>query len=84
MKKITCISSLQSKISSHLILNKIFFVQHILILIFLFATVDVSAQKDVLFKKDSTQIRCKVLTETNTAYTYAFINVKTKWAKQPF
>jgi hypothetical protein len=80
MKKTTYASSF-SKISLYFTINKIFFVQHILILIFLFTTLDLSAQKDILFKKDSTQIRCKVLTETGTAYTYAFINIKNKVAK---
>ena len=36
------------------------------------------AQKDVLQKKDSTEVRCKIVSETPTIYTYAYINEKSK------
>ncbi len=39
------------------------------------------AQKDVMQKKDSTEIRCKIISETPTIYTYAFINEKNKVKK---
>lgn len=39
------------------------------------------AQKDVINKKDTISIRCKVIMETPTMYTYAFINSKNKVKK---
>lgn len=39
------------------------------------------AQKDLMHKKDSTEIRCKILMETPTMYTYAFVNPKDKVKK---
>jgi hypothetical protein len=32
------------------------------------------AQRDILFKKDSTQVRCKILQTKSTAYVYAFVD----------
>jgi hypothetical protein len=53
----------------------------ILILVILFSTSSLLAQKDLTQKKDSTEIRCKILTETPTMYTYAFLNAKNKVKK---
>lgn len=39
------------------------------------------AQKDLIQKKDTTSIRCKILTETPTIYTYAYLNAKNKVKK---
>lgn len=50
-------------------------------LFFMFLTATVIAQKDLIQKKDSTEIRCKVLTETPSIYTYAYINAKNKVKK---
>jgi hypothetical protein len=53
----------------------------ILTLGILFTTHSIVAQKDVMQKKDSTEIRCKILSESPTIYTYAFINEKNKVKK---
>lgn len=55
--------------------------KYILILVILFATSNLLAQKDLMHKKDSTEIRCKILIETPSIYTYAFINAKNKVKK---
>lgn len=39
------------------------------------------AQKDLMHKKDSTEVRCKIISETPTMYTYAYINKKNKVKK---
>ncbi|MES2574775.1 MAG: hypothetical protein V4572_07520 [Bacteroidota bacterium] len=39
------------------------------------------AQKDLIHKKDTITIRCKILTETPTMYSYAYINSKNKVKK---
>lgn len=39
------------------------------------------AQKDAIIKKDSTEIRCNVLKENHTKYTYAYINSSNKVVK---
>ena len=39
------------------------------------------AQKDAIIKKDSTEIRCKILKETLTKYSYATVNSKNKVVK---
>lgn len=49
-----------------------------LFFVFLFVAGNVFAQKDIIFKKDSTEIRCKILKATGTKYGYAFINKKNK------
>jgi hypothetical protein len=53
----------------------------ILSLAILLGTNNIFAQKDLMHKKDSTEIRCKILLDTPTMYTYAFINVKNKIKK---
>jgi hypothetical protein len=55
--------------------------QSILTLVVLFSTSNLFAQKDVMHKKDSTEIRCKIVKETPTMYAYAFINTKNKVKK---
>ncbi len=53
---------------------KIFFsIQHLLLFIFLCTAGNALAQRDKIFKKDSTTIRCKVLNAKGKTYTYAFI-----------
>lgn len=51
------------------------------ILFFLVCGNSLFAQKDLMHKKDSTEIRCKILVETPTMYTYAFVNSKNKVKK---
>ena len=63
------------------IIYKSLAIKQILVLVFLFSTSTILAQKDLIQKKDSTEIRCKILTETPTIYTYAFINGKNKVKK---
>lgn len=53
----------------------------ILTILVLFATSNLLAQKDLMHKKDSTEIRCKIIMETPTMYTYAFVNSKNKVKK---
>ncbi len=48
----------------------------IMTLVILFLTTNLLAQKDLMHKKDSTEVRCKILTETPSMYTYAYINAK--------
>lgn len=55
--------------------------KHFLLFIFLLISGNLLAQKDVIFKKDSTQIRCKVLKTKGTKYIYAFIDTKNKVSK---
>ncbi len=50
-------------------------------LMILFATNTILAQKDLMRQTDSTEIRCKILMETPTIYTYAYINAKNKIKK---
>ncbi|QBN17706.1 hypothetical protein [Flavobacterium nackdongense] len=52
-----------------------------MILLVLCSTTNLVAQKDVIQKKDSTEIRCKVLVQTPTIYTYAYVNGKNKVKK---
>jgi hypothetical protein len=52
-----------------------------LTVLFLLVCGNLFAQKDLIQKKDSTEIRCKVLTETPTIYTYAYVNAKNKVKK---
>lgn len=47
----------------------------------LFVTSNLFAQKDLIHKKDSTEIRCKIIIETPTMYTFAHINAKNKVKK---
>lgn len=47
-------------------------------LFFMFLTANALAQKDAIIKKDSTEVRCKILKENHTKYTYATLNSKKK------
>lgn len=51
-------------------------------LIPLFATSNILAQKDAIFKKDHTEIRCKILKETSRKYKYIIVTTNNKTAKQ--
>jgi hypothetical protein len=55
-------------------INNIFFVKPFLLFIFLFIAGNLLAQKDAILKKDSTEIRCKILKATGKNYSYAFID----------
>ena len=48
--------------------------KYILLVIALFQAGNLLAQRDVIFKKDSTQIRCKILKAKGIKYAYAFID----------
>lgn len=48
----------------------------IITFVILFSTTTLLAQKDLMQKKDSTEVRCKILTETPSMYTYAYVNAK--------
>ncbi len=56
-------------------------IKQILMAVILFTTSTILAQKDAIIKKDSTEIRCKILKTTHTKYNYAFINTKDKVVK---
>ncbi len=53
-------------------LHKLFFVKHVLLCVLICAALNVFAQKDEIYKKDSTSIRCKILSIKGKNYTYAF------------
>ncbi len=53
----------------------------ILTILVLFATSNILAQKDLMKKNDSTEVRCKIVFETPTIYTYAYVNEKNKVKK---
>jgi hypothetical protein len=53
----------------------------ILLLVFMFISNKVMAQKDAIIKKDSAEIRCKILKENHTKYTYAVVNSKNRVLK---
>ena len=61
--------------------NKSLFAKHFLLFIFLLNAVNLFAQKDLLIKKDSAEIRCKILKATGSKYTYAFIDSGSKVIK---
>ncbi|MEP6556164.1 MAG: hypothetical protein ABJB11_21595 [Ferruginibacter sp.] len=48
--------------------------KYLLLFIFLINTRDLLAQRDVIFKNDSTEIRCKILKAKSLKYIYAFID----------
>jgi|GEM_PF-2186879 len=62
-------------------LGRLIGLKPIFIFIFVFATGNLFAQTDAIIKKDSTEIRCKILKTTHTKYTYAFVNAKSKVVK---
>ena len=64
-----------SKTQKKALLNPILVTLFILIGNILFA------QKDAIIKKDSTEIRCNIIKENHTKYTYAYINSSNKVVK---
>lgn len=50
-------------------------------LVIFFTANTILAQKDLMKQTDSTETRCKILMETPTIYTYAYINAKNKVKK---
>lgn len=62
-------------------LGKTYIEKPILILILIFFSSNLMAQKDLIIKKDSTEIRCKILKETHTKYNYACVTEKSKVVK---
>ena len=53
----------------------------LLLILFLLVGGDLFAQKDAIIKTDSTEIRCNILKENQTKYTYAYINSGNKVVK---
>ncbi|MFM9826270.1 hypothetical protein [Flavobacterium sp.] len=76
MKKITLKTN-----NSNLLLRMKLTTKTFSFLFFMFLTANVMAQKDAIIKKDSTEIRCKILKENQTKYTYATVNSKNKVVK---
>jgi len=72
---------LNSLLQSNVLISKSFGMKQILIVVILFSFHSIFAQKDVLKKIDSTEIRCKIIIETPTIYTFAYINDKNKVKK---
>ena len=72
---------LNSFLQSNVLICKSFGINQILIFIILFSFHSIFAQKDLLKKIDSTEIRCKIIIETPTKYTYAYTNTKYKVKK---
>jgi len=81
MKKYTSHFSDRLNFSISSFIFKLSVRKKILILLVLCSTTNLVAQKDVIQKKDSTEIRCKVLSQTPTIYTYAYVNGKNKVKK---
>ena len=63
------------------LVRKLACIKYILLLIGLFQAGNLFAQRDVIFKKDSTQIRCKILSVKGVKYSYAFIDSTNKIVK---
>ncbi len=59
----------------------IHFSTYLLFFTFLIGALNVSAQRDVIFKKDSTQLRCRILKESSKKYNVASINTGNKVVK---
>ncbi len=76
MKKITLKTN-----NSNLLLRMRLIPKTFSFLFCMFLTANVMAQKDAIIKKDSTEIRCKILKENHTKYTYTAINSKNKVVK---
>lgn len=66
---------------SNLLFDRIGIKKTVSFLFFMFISTNLLAQKDLIIKKDSTEIRCKILKETHTKYNYAFVNSKNKVVK---
>lgn len=67
-------------LSNHTI-NSILVLKPFLVTVLMLFTGSLFAQKDVIIKKDSTEIRCKILKEKKSKYTYAFVGLNDKVQK---
>ncbi|WP_395051331.1 hypothetical protein [Flavobacterium sp.] len=76
MKKNVQHHLVQLRPMSKILFKRALIVKQILMLVVLFSTTNLLAQKDLMHKKDSTEVRCKIITETPSMYTYAYINAK--------
>jgi hypothetical protein len=81
MKKSLQYLLFQISIALSFIINKSSFTKNILFFILLLTSSNLLAQRDAIFKKDSTEIRCKIIKTTKTKYKYIFINDKEKLVK---
>ena len=81
MEKITQKTHVQTKFKSSFFLNNLCLKKSNYLLFFLFFASCIYAQRDLIIKKDSTEIRCKILKETQTKYNYASLNSKNKVVK---
>ncbi len=81
MKRIILMITHQFRFIVNYLFCKLIIGNPVLVLAFLFFSINVLAQKDVIVKKDSTEIRCKILKENHTKYTYATVNSKNKVVK---
>lgn len=61
--------------------SNILVLKPILIIVLVFFTGNIFAQKDEIVKKDSTEIRCKILKEKKSKYIYAVIGLNNKVQK---
>lgn len=64
-----------------IIFGKSFGIKQILVVVILFTSTNLLAQKDLMKQTDSTETRCKILIETPTVYKFAYINEKNKVKK---
>jgi hypothetical protein len=71
----------QPKLHIKLIFGELGRMKQILVIVIFFTTNTILAQRDLMKQTDSTEIRCKIVIETPTLYTYAFINAKNKVKK---
>jgi len=53
----------------------------LLVIVLMFFAGNIFAQKDAIIKTDSTEIRCNILKENHTKYTYAYLNSNNKVVK---
>lgn len=81
MKKTTPYLFLQFRFMKNLLSTKSIVSKCILAVSCLFFGSNLWAQKDLMHKKDSTEVCCKIIIETPSMYTYAFINTKNKVKK---
>ena len=64
-----------------IISGKSFGIKQIFLVVILFTTSSILAQKDLMKQTDSTETRCKILIETPTIYKFAYVNEKNKVKK---
>lgn len=65
----------------HHFLSKSNGLKQLLVVLIFCTTNTIVAQKDLIKQTDSTEIRCEIMVESPTIYTYAFINEKNKVKK---